>query len=78
MAGLVDLLEVVRLGEVRVKELGQQRSPEVQELVLLVIRRDVRFVRLEVLRRNPVLINDSSIGSQPSNEELAKHVICGV
>jgi len=78
MAGLVDLLEVVRLREARVKELGQQRLSEIQELVLLVICRGVRFVGLEVLGWDPVLINDSSIGPQPSNEELAKHVVCGV
>ena len=78
MAGLVNLLEVVRFREVCVKELGQQRLSEIQELVLLVVRQDVRFVRLEVLGWDPVVINNSGIGPQPSNEELVKHAICGV
>ena len=78
MTGLMDLLQVVRLREVGIKELRQQRSPEIQKLVLLEILRDIRFVGLEVLRWNPLLINNASIGPQPPNEELVQHAICRV
>jgi hypothetical protein len=78
MARLMDLLKVVRLREVGVEELEQEGLPEIQELVLLVVCRDVRFVRFEVLGWDPVLINNPSVGSQPPNDKLVEHVICRV
>jgi hypothetical protein len=78
MARLMNLLQVVRFREVGIKELGQQRLPEIQKIVLLVILRDIRFVGVEVLGWNPFLINNSSIGPQPPNEELVQHVVCRV
>ena len=72
------MLQVVRFREVGIKKLGQQRFPEIQEFVLLVILRHIRFIRLEVFGRNPFPIDNPSIGPQPSNDELVQHVVCRV
>lgn len=78
MARLMNLLQVVRFREVGIKELRQQRLSKIQELVLLVILRDIRLVRLEVFGWDPFLINNPSVSPQPPNKELVQHAICGV
>ena len=51
MARLVDLLQVVRLGEVGPPNLHEERPAEIQELVLLVVHRGVCLIWLEVVCR---------------------------
>ena len=54
MARLVDLLQVVRLGEVGLPYLHEERPTEVEELVLLEVHSEVRLFRLEVVGGFPV------------------------
>jgi hypothetical protein len=52
--GLVDLLEVVRLAEVGLPDLAEERLAEVKELILLKVALQVGVLGLEVVRRLPV------------------------
>ena len=54
MTGLVDLLEIVRLGPVRPQNLHEERLAEVEEFILLEVSRRIRLLRLEVVVRIPI------------------------
>lgn len=78
MTGLVDLLEVERLGEVGVPHLHDERAVEVEEPVARVVVFDRRVVGLEVIREDKVGVGDGLLCPDDSDlvllEELERRV----
>jgi hypothetical protein len=54
MAGLMNLEQVIRLGEVREPNLREQRLAQVKEFILSKILGSVRIIRVKVDIGNPV------------------------